>query len=148
MEAKTTGDLNDILKNNRDIDIDAYSRLLEKQPYHDYVSYMDYLIAEKKLTRKAIFQRADLPVKYGYKLLTEEARTSDRDKLLRIFIAMEMTVDECCRALNYYGLAPLYPRIKRDTIIILELHQQHGSVDTVNERLIEAGEEPLSASSV
>lgn len=146
MLEKSTEDLNNILKNNDDLDLDVYASLLRAQPYHNFVSYMDYLIESRELKRKDIILHADLPLKYGYKLLTGETRTSDRDKLIRLFIAMRMTNVECRRALSYYGLAPLYARLKRDIIIMHELKQAHGSVDRVNDRLTGAGEAALSAS--
>ena len=146
MSEKSTQDLNDILKHENELDLDLYASLLQGQPYHDFVSYMDHLISKKGVKRKDIIIQADLPLGYGYKLLTQEARTSDRDKLLRLFIAMQMNSDECRRALSYYGLAPLYPRVKRDVVIISALNQGIFSVDRVNDLLISANQEPLAAS--
>ena len=105
---------------------------------------MDTLISRKRLKRQDIFQKADLPQKYGYKLLSGERRTTNRDKLLRIFIAMNMTLKETQRALMLYGLSALYPKKKRDAIIIIAINQGISSVDTVNEWLCEHGEEELS----
>jgi predicted transcriptional regulator len=107
---------------------------------------MDLLISDKKLKRQDIFQKADMPQKYGYKLLSGESHTIDRDKLLRIFIAMNMTLKETQRALTLYGMPILYPKLKRDAIIIIALNKGISSVDTVNEWLIEHKEPALSRS--
>jgi hypothetical protein len=88
-----------------------------------------------------------LPQKYGYKLLSGETHTTDRDKLLRIFIAMNMTLKETQRALELYGLATLYPKKKRDAIIIIAINKGISSVDIVNEWLTEQGESELNGSS-
>lgn len=146
MSEFSTEDLNDFLKKNEPLDIDAYALLLAGQPYHDFVSYMDYLISQKKLKRKDIFIRADISEGYGYKLLTGEAKTSDRDKLLRLFVAMQLTNEECRRALQFYGFSPLYARIKRDVIIMNALDEGRVSVDHLNERLLQAGEVGLTES--
>lgn len=108
-----------------------------------FVAYMDGLIAEKGLKRQDIFQRADLDQKYGYKLLTGERHTNDRDKLMRMFFAMELSLRQVQRALELYGLPALYPRKSRDALLSICLNQGIHQVDRVNELLEEQGEAPL-----
>lgn len=145
-ERDSTAHLMDILKNAGKEDIDQLSRKqLEGQP-GGFPAYMDTLIMRKKLKRRDIFQKADLPQKYGYKLLSGETHTTDRDKLLRIFIAMGMTLKETQKALSLYGLAALYPRKKRDAILIIAINKGISSVDIVNEWLLEQGEAELNRS--
>ena len=146
MEKDSTGDLLKILKDAGKEDIDAFNREHLDDHISSFPSYMDALIDRKKLKRQDIFQKADLPQKYGYKLLTGETHTTDRDKLLRICIAMGMTLKETQRALTLYGLAPLYPKNKRDVVFIIALNKGISSVDTVNEWLSENGEAELNGS--
>ena len=113
MDRNSTGHLMDVLKNAEKADLDPFSRQYLGVECGGFPAYMDEIISRKDLKRRDIFQKADLPAKYGYKLLTGEAHTSDRDKLLRLFISMRMNLKETQRALELYGLAPLYPRKKR-----------------------------------
>ncbi len=107
---------------------------------------MDFIIEEKKLKRQDIFQKADIPQKYGYKILSGESHTTDRDKLLRIFIAMGMNLKETQRALELYKMPALYPKRQRDAIIIIAINKGVSCVDTVNEWLSQYGEKELTRS--
>ena len=144
MQEKSTTYLMGILK---DVKKESLARYVDEHlEGHslDFPTYMDYFILSKKMKRQDIFQRADLPQKYGYKLLRGESRTTDRDKLLRIFLAMEMSLKEVQRALELYGLPILYPKKPRDAIFIIAFNQGVTSVDTVNEWLEEHREAALT----
>lgn len=146
MEQKSTSTLMNVLQSANMVDIKSYHATYLSSVCDSFPVYMDGLIRAKNLKRQDIFQRADLPQKYGYKLISGECHTSDRDKLLRIFIAMKMTLKETQRALALYGLASLYPKLRRDAIIIIAINNEITSVDAVNECLVEHEESPLSES--
>ena len=116
-EQESTSYLMGVLQNAEKEDIDEYSR------------------------------KADLPQKYGYKLLNCETHTTDRDKLLRLFIAMNMTLKETQTALSLYDMPRLYAKKKRDAMLIIAFNKGMSSVDAVNKYLKEKGEEELSRSS-
>lgn len=146
MDEKSTSNLMNVLKNTDKNGIEKFkSEYLMNQPF-DFASYISDIIDEKKLKRQDIFQKADLIKGYGYKLLNGESRTSDRDKLLRIFIAMNMNIKETQRALELYGLPPLYPKKSRDMVIIVAINNGISNVDTVNEMLLKQGECELNRS--
>ena len=146
MEEKNTELLFRILENADRREIDQYQKDYLREGYSGFPAYMDAMLAEKQMKRQDVFQKADLPQKYGYKLLSGESHTKDRDKLLRIFISMKMSLKETQRALALYGMPALYPKIKRDAILIIALNRGCDSVDTVDEWLQEAGEDELSRS--
>lgn len=145
METSSTSQLNRILSGG---DMGTIDRLQERFTADDraFTAYMDTLIAEKGLKRQDIFQKADIPQKYGYKLLSGESHTTDRDKLLRLFIAMGLNLRQTTKALSLYGLPGLYPKRRRDAIIIIALNTGIDSVDTVNDYLREYNEPPLTRS--
>ena len=68
----------------------------------------------------------------------------DRDKLLRLFFAMGLELPQAQRGLELYGLAALYPRKKRDAILIIAFNRGISWVDQVDDLLIQHGEPPLS----
>ena len=49
-----------------------------------------------------VFLKADIPERYGYKLLSGEKHTKQRDVILRICYAAEFTLKETQRALRKY----------------------------------------------
>lgn len=145
MEEKSTSKLMNLLQNTKKADLAGLKQDLTVHSYSFFV-YMDEIISKKNLKRQDIFQKADIPQKYGYKLLSGESHTKDRDKLLRIFIAMGMNLKEVQRALALYGMPALYPKKRRDAVLIVAINEGIGSVDTVNEWLLEYGEKELSRS--
>ena len=145
MEQESTSELMNILVNSRKRDIEGLKDRFIADSL-SFVSYIDFIIEEKKLKRQEIFQKADIPQKYGYKILSGESHTTDRDKLLRIFIAMGMNLKETQRALELYKMPALYPKRQRDAIIIIAINKGGSCVDTVNEWLSQYGEKELTRS--
>lgn len=87
-----------------------------KRPFTDY---MRRKIREKGITQQNIFLAADLPERYGYKLISGEKRTDQRDTVLRICLAAEFQLEEVQEALMLYGMSPLHDRIPRDMAFIV-----------------------------
>lgn len=140
---KDTELLMNTLKNISPSEVKDYLQEQFKEGEPSFSSYIDTLLEEKNLKRQDVLIRANLPQKYGYKLLTGESHTTDRDKILRICFSMEMTLKETQRALNLYGMNELYPKIKRDVLLIVALGQKIFDIDQVNELLKSGGEAPL-----
>lgn len=84
-----------------------------------FTDFMRQKFREKKIPQKEIFIRADLDDRYGYKLISGEKQTQQRDTILRICLAAEFTLGETQEALVLYGMAPLYEKIRRDTAFIV-----------------------------
>ena len=146
MKKNTTSDLMKLLKTTEIQEVGGIKRKWISREAVSFSSYIDGLIMEKRLKRQDILQKADLPQKYGYKLLTGESRTRDRDKVLRILISMNLNIKQAQRALALYGMPALYPKIKRDAVFIIAFNKGVSSVDVVNEWLKEHGEPKLSRS--
>ena len=86
---------------------------------HPFADYMRMKFKEKGILQQDVFLAADLPERYGYKLISGEKQTLQRDTILRICLAAEFTLGETQEALILYGMAPLYHRIRRDTAFIV-----------------------------
>ena len=140
---ESTDNLMNTLTSGSPSEVDNYlhEHFAKNEP--SFVNYIDELIADKGLKRQDIIIRANLSQKYGYKLLSGETHTTDRDKILRICISMEMTLKETQRALKLYGMNELYPKIKRDVLLIVAIGQKNYDIDAINNILIEEGEAPL-----
>ena len=140
---KTTDNLMNTLKNTSPSELKDYMHENFQEGEPTFPGYIDSLLLQKNLKRQDVLIRANLPQKYGYKLLTGEAHTTDRDKILRICFSMEMSLKETQRALKLYGMTELYPKIKRDVLLIVALGQKMFNIDEVNEMLVKEGEAPL-----
>lgn len=109
----------------------------------DFVSYMDGLLSRRHMKRQQVLLRANLPQKYGYKLLSGESHTTDRNKILRLCFAMELSLQETQRALKLYGMNELYPKNRRDVALIVALGRRQYDIDLVSEELAAQGLAPL-----
>lgn len=98
----------------------------------EFEIFMKDTIATKGIQLKDVFIRADIPEKYGYKLLSGEKRTRQRDIILRLCYASEMSVDETQYAMKLYGMPELFASVPRDAIIMVCFNERPGSVIEVN----------------
>ena len=104
---------------------------------------MRRLFKEKGLQQRQVFQRADIPHHYGYKLISQENSTRQRDIILRVCYAADLTLEETQKALRIYGMPQLYPRFPRDAILISAFSSAKTNLIDLDELLINSGHDPL-----
>lgn len=149
MAKKSTNELENILHQPSSADIEAFlaenkeSLLNEQRPFS---TYMRQMLRKYGKTQQEVFLQADLSEKFGYKILSEEKRTRQRDYILRICFAVGMALDETQKALILYGMAPLYPRLPRDAVLMIAFNKRKGSVLDVNMLLASYKFPPLKTS--
>ena len=103
---------------------------------------------QRGISQQIAFLKADIPERYGYKLLSGEKHTRQRDVIIRICYASELTLKETQRALRKYGMPELYAKIPRDAMLMIAFNERPGSIIDVNSFLKENGMEPLRTSGV
>lgn len=108
--------------------------------------YIKDLLAKKKITQQTVFLKADIPERYGYKLLSGEKHTRQRDIILRICYAAELTLEETQRALRKYEMPELYAKIPRDALLMIIFNERPGGIIEVNSLLKQKGMETLRTS--
>lgn len=149
MNDKNTFDLNDALGKTHLSDFEKFyeenkDSMLEEEAA--FTSYMRGLIKSKGNTQQGVFIRADIPERYGYKLLSGEKKTRQRDVILRICYAAELTLEETQAALRKYEMPELYPKFARDAFLMLIFNERPGSIIDVNTLLQKNNMEPLRTS--
>lgn len=146
---KTTQELENVLKATSPDRIGSFletyadSIMPEKNRFSTYVR--EYL-KSKKMSQQEVFLRAEIAERYGYKLISEEKRTRQRDYILRICVGAKMSLAETQQALTLYGMACLYPRIARDAVIIIAFSRGIYDIQDINRLLMDHNMEPLRAS--
>ena len=151
MNQKNTKELVDILGKTHISEFDKFCKEQKDSmdpDEHAFSEYIKGLLKEKKMTQQMVFLKADIPERYGYKLLSGEKHTRQRDVLLRICYAAEMTLEETQRALQKYGMPQLYAKIPRDALLIIIFNERPGGIIEVNELLSEKGMDMLRTSGV
>ena len=144
---KTTELLTEVLKTARPSEVDAIlERFAAKLSDEDgaFQSYVRALFRQKGLRQQDIFLMADIPERYGYKLISGEKTTQRRDILLRIFLASGFSLDEVQHALRLYGMPMLYPRFPRDAVLMIAINTEIRDPYDADELLTKHGMEPLT----
>lgn len=135
MTRKSTGELENILGKTSASQAERYlienaeSMVSDGKPFS---AYMHEMLRKYGKSQQEVFLQADFPERFGYKILSEEKHTRQRDYILRLCYAVGMNLEETQRALTLYGMAPLYPRIPRDAVLMIAFNQHKGSVLEVN----------------
>lgn len=146
---KSAKELEAVLSKTQPDQIDVFfetyadSIVNEEKPF---ATYIRACFRRKNLKQQEVFLRAEIPERYGYKLVSEEKRTRQRDYILRICYAARLTLDEAQRALILYGMAPLYPHIARDAVLMVAFNRQIYDIQEINCLLQEHDMAPLRCS--
>lgn len=151
MYEKTNADLEMELKSLRPSEISKYINSNKDELIDEKRCFMDYMnskLKTKGLKKQDVLLKADIPQRYGYKLLTEEKVTKQRDIIIRICYAAEFTLTETQQALELYQMNLLYPRVARDALIMTCFEHRPGSIIEVNEYLLKNKMKPLRSSGI
>jgi len=143
--------LNPNNKQNSHIDVSTFfeehkdSFLSPLTPFHTYFKEQLKENAKrgKKMAIKDIFIKADIPMGYGYKLVSGDKVTKKRDIVLRLLYAAEFSLDQTQKALKIYGLPQLYVKKKRDVVIMICFNERLGDIEYINNELRKEGFEIL-----
>lgn len=141
MDESTTKKLADILSNiNDEKKMEQFlSHPKVKDSFTSFVPYFRSLPTVQAFTDSELIQRSGIEKSYYYQIM-KETRSPGRDKILRLSIAAGLTLRETTRALELCGMAPLYPKNRRDIIITVAINQKASVMDT-NLLLDKYGEE-------
>ena len=115
---------------------------------NEFSRYMRKRFKEKGYTQQQIFLRADIPERYGYKLISGQKHTNKRDVIIKLCVAGRFSLTETNRALKLYGMNELYSRIPRDALIMNMILSQSFSIDALNYQLHHNGFDELSSFSI
>lgn len=131
--------LKNLLKSNN---IEKYIK--ENEEYFIDLTISQFLseyISAKGLKKSTVIKNAEISEIFGFQVLSG-TRNPSRNTLLSLCIAMKMTLDEVQATLKIAEFAPLYPKSKRDSIIILGITNGK-NVCQINNELYDNDEETL-----
>lgn len=95
----------------------------------DVSDYFNKILKEKGLKKAEVIEKSGIERTYGYQLLNGTKKPS-RDKMIQLCIGAEFNFEETQMALKRTGFAPLYPKNRRDCIIIYSIKSGHTIVET------------------
>lgn len=143
---KTTDSLNEVLAKTAPDDINVFlksqaDRLITSE--HPFAAFMREKIHQKGLTQQHVFISANMSENYGYKIISEEKHTRQRDTILRLCLASEFTLQETQKALTLYHLPQLYARLPRDAVFIIAFNKGIYDIHEVDQLLKTHDLDPL-----
>ena len=140
MREKTTGDLNQELMSQADLD--RYIKENEESFLTEEVAAaLTEIYRKKNMIKAELARQAGMSEVYLHQVFSGRRKPS-RDRLLCLCIGMEATLEEIQRLLKRIGYAPIYPRLKRDAIIIHGIIH-HTSLAEINDNLFKENEKTL-----
>ncbi len=144
MDRETTSELQKILKNiHSEPDLNEY--LGSEGTISPYTSFSDYFLSlpeVSEMPRTELIRKSGLERTYAYQILNGTREKPGRDKILRLCLAAGLGADQVRKALEAGKEAPLYPRNRRDAILIFAVNKKCGVddaqmlLDSFGEKLI------------
>ena len=137
----STADLLSVLKKTEEYD-DFYIENNNDLLKENVGGMLNDMIRRRRLSKKQVISDSQINRVYAYQILSGTKSAPARDKLLCLLIAMKIPLDEVQTFLKTNGYPQLYPRIKRDSIIIFCINKGATVVET-NYELFSHEEKPL-----
>lgn len=129
-ELMSTPNLNDFLASNS-----------ESFQCENVADFLAALLSQKDLSKATVARRAEMSEIYLHQIFAGRRKPS-RNRLLCICYGLGTTVNEAQELLKLCGLAQLYPKNRRDAIILFGM--AHGStLSEINDKLFLEDEEAL-----
>ncbi len=141
METKSTDELmNELIKANN---IGEYLKANSQYMVVEELSaYLSNILENKRLVKSSVIKKTEMSEVMGYQIFSG-VRKPSRDSLICICRAMELNIGETQEILKIGGFAPLYPKIKREAIIINGI-STNIPVAKINENLYDNKENTLN----
>lgn len=140
MNRKTTDELLKILNSlNTSSELETFTQnKLHTNTKQSFSDYLTECLATSDLTPSQLIQSAQIQRNYGYQILNGTKKPG-RDKVLSLCLALKLSLSEVQRALTIAQEGALYPKNKRDTILIFCINN-HMSVLETNDLLYQFDE--------
>lgn len=123
---KSTDELLNILKNSS---LDTYLKNNNGEMIENPIcDYLTAIIDEKNLSKAEIIRNSYIQTNYAYQIFSG-LKVPSRDKLISLCFGLNLSIDEAQTLLKYAGYAQLYPRVKRDSIIISAMENGKSVID-------------------
>lgn len=103
--------------------IEAFLRAHEGElVVSSFASYITRLCKQKKITVAKALDKADIGTSFGYMLFNGQRKPS-RDTVIKLAFAFGLNLDDTQKLLSAAGFGGLYPKIKRDAVIVYAIQR-------------------------
>ena len=89
----------------------------------DTKSFWKRLLENKRISKSSVINKSDFSYSYFYEVIRGK-KIPTKDKIVRLSLAMELTIEECQQALKISGHSFLSPTNRRDSILIYAIEHK------------------------
>lgn len=109
--------------------------------FSSFQDFLKYHMEKEKISASEIIHRSNIQRNYGYQILNGQKKPG-REKVISFCLALELSLAQVQQALTITGEAVLYPKKRRDSILIFAVNHKLSVIET-NELLYEMKEDTL-----
>lgn len=137
----STDELLKLLKNEQNIEnfINTNKEDFIDIPLHLYLAT---LLKKYSISKNEEINNSAISQIYGYQIFSGKRPNPSRDKILQLIFGMSLNLEDSQRLLKLAGVSELYPRIKRDSIILFAINKGL-TIEKCDELLFELGEKTI-----
>ena len=104
--------------------------------------YLATLLKKYSISKNEAINNSAISQIYGYQIFSGKRPNPSRDKILQLIFGMSLNLEDSQRLLKLAGVSELYPRIKRDSIILFAINKGL-TIEKCDELLFELGEKTI-----
>ena len=104
--------------------------------------YLATLLKKYSISKNEAINNSAISQIYGYQIFSGKRPNPSRDKMLQLIFGMSLNLEDSQRLLKLAGVSELYPRIKRDSIILFAINKDL-TIEKCDELLFELGEKTI-----
>ena len=138
MVTKNTEEIYEIIKTVRTKEISEFLAKEVDESLPSIAEFFTNYIQEHNLSASQVIKKSCLSPDYAYAIMNGNRKNPARDRIIALCLAMRMNLGEAQTALKLCKTF-LYPKDKRDAIIIVCFNQRIFDVNEVNLLLTEYG---------
>ncbi|MDQ0359512.1 hypothetical protein [Breznakia pachnodae] len=138
MKKKKTEELEKILKHASHHELKEF---IDQMEHTNFVEYFEFLLNQYSMKKGEVINNTNIDRTYAYQILQGKKQGS-KDKIFQLALGMNCTLYECNTLLQLSDKSRLYPKKKRDMILIYALESKLSVFET-NELLNEFQEDIL-----
>ncbi|HCF82689.1 MAG TPA: hypothetical protein DER68_01590 [Ruminococcaceae bacterium] len=138
---KSTKSLLEMIKTDPEVFIDNLEEKELKDNETMFIEFFYRLLEKNKLTIKQLVYKTTISQSYLYQIASKKRRLG-RDTAIILAFAMKLSFEETQKLLKYSNNAVLYPKVRRDAIIICCIDSKM-TFEQANEILLEKSEKGL-----
>lgn len=126
---------NQLLKTIQNTKSDSLDSLLKQVPDLKFHTYVETILESKHVTKGQVLSKTTIQRNYGYQIF-DGSRVPNKDKVIQICLALGLDLHMTNNLLSLSNNGTLYPKVKRDALLIYCIENQKSVYET-NELLLE-----------